>query len=176
MPEAATPATFHPLNDPAWALRKAIADIKLPPPQTVALSVFDSMHAGLWPGRPILNADEVAQRTFYYYGRAAMSAACEALASQRWLDARSFDAEGASRRLIKTDEFTFDRCSWCGIRPHAFHEHHFPVPRSAGGESTVRICGTCHVDFHFLVGNRFYSIGHRFETFLIARPFPKEVQ
>lgn len=167
--------TLHPPNDPAWALRKSIADLKLPLPQTVALSVFDSAQAGLWPSRPTLSAEEVAQRTFYYYGRTAMLQACDALVEARWLDSRDFDAVSASRQLITGNVYTFEQCSWCGCRPRAFHEHHFPVPRSAGGEATVRICGTCHVDFHFLVGQRFYSVAHRFEIFLIANPFPNEV-
>ena len=40
------------------------------------------------------------------------------------------------------------QCSWCGIFTHKIIEHHYPVPKSEGGDKTVKICGTCHAEFH----------------------------
>lgn len=41
-------------------------------------------------------------------------------------------------------------CEWCGKKVFSLNEHHFPIPKSKKGTDTVKICGTCHSDFHFI--------------------------
>lgn len=40
-------------------------------------------------------------------------------------------------------------CEWCKIRTTVLHEHHYPVPKSKGGDATVSICPNCHHEFHY---------------------------
>lgn len=41
-------------------------------------------------------------------------------------------------------------CEWCGDKSIVLQEHHYPVPKSAGGTETVSICPNCHYGFHYL--------------------------
>lgn len=41
-------------------------------------------------------------------------------------------------------------CEWCGAKTWAIHEHHYPLSRQEGGTSVVRICGSCHAEYHAL--------------------------
>lgn len=43
------------------------------------------------------------------------------------------------------------QCEWCNCLTGFLHNHHYPVPRSKGGEKTVTICPNCHSEFHLLV-------------------------
>ena len=42
------------------------------------------------------------------------------------------------------------QCQWCGINTSTLVNHHFPIPKSEGGESTVKICPNCHNEFHYM--------------------------
>lgn len=48
------------------------------------------------------------------------------------------------------DNEGFQICEWCGIKCHVLHDHHFPIPKREGGKDTVRICGTCHANYHYV--------------------------
>lgn len=41
-------------------------------------------------------------------------------------------------------------CEWCSRKTLLLHEHHFPISKLKGGTETVRICGTCHYEYHHL--------------------------
>lgn len=42
------------------------------------------------------------------------------------------------------------KCTWCKINTLALEEHHYPTPRTKGGENTVPICPNCHKEYHSL--------------------------
>ena len=45
-------------------------------------------------------------------------------------------------------------CEWCKEKVAVLQDHHYPIPRSKGGEEIVHICPNCHYTFHKLVGNK----------------------
>jgi hypothetical protein len=71
---------------------------------------------------------------------------------------QAVSAEKAIRVLTckdKSEDGQRSKCEWCGYLVFAIQEHHYPVPRCKGGTETVAICGTCHADFHWLVGSEY---------------------
>lgn len=52
----------------------------------------------------------------------------------------------------------WDHCEWCGGQSPALQRHHYPLPRSEGGKDTVKICGSCHAEFHFYESDPFYCL------------------
>ena len=50
------------------------------------------------------------------------------------------------------------QCEWCCCFTGYLHNHHYPVPRSKGGEETVAICPNCHSEFHHLVQLKGYKL------------------
>jgi hypothetical protein len=48
-------------------------------------------------------------------------------------------------------------CEWCGYKGPTMHRHHYPVKLSDGGGSVVRICPSCHCEFHHLTESIFYA-------------------
>ena len=56
-------------------------------------------------------------------------------------------------RMIKERDFKRcipKKCEWCGKETLIIHEHHFPLEKSLGGKETVKICPTCHYEYHLL--------------------------
>ena len=41
-----------------------------------------------------------------------------------------------------------DKCEWCGYTTYKLEKHHYPIPKSEGGNKTVKICSNCHSEFH----------------------------
>lgn len=41
------------------------------------------------------------------------------------------------------------KCNWCGVKTSVLHSHHYPIPKSEGGQETVDICPNCHHEFHY---------------------------
>ena len=50
------------------------------------------------------------------------------------------------------------QCEWCGCFTGFLHNHHYPIPKSKGGEETVSICPNCHSEFHLLVRLQAYKL------------------
>lgn len=46
-------------------------------------------------------------------------------------------------------------CEWCKKKTLILHEHHFPIPKFNGGTETVKICPTCHFEYHLLIGGNY---------------------
>lgn len=46
-------------------------------------------------------------------------------------------------------------CPWCNSKTLIPHEHHYPIPKHLGGTETVRVCPTCHFEYHFLYKSNF---------------------
>jgi hypothetical protein len=44
-------------------------------------------------------------------------------------------------------------CSWCHISVFILHQHHYPIPKSQGGQETVGICPNCHYNFHYALSH-----------------------
>jgi len=65
-------------------------------------------------------------------------------------------------------------CEWCQVNTLILERHHFPIARKDGGEETVKICGSCHAEFHHLCRNTsLYHLKSKFLTEL--KPlFPDE--
>lgn len=49
-------------------------------------------------------------------------------------------------------------CEWCGSSTIVLQSHHFPIPRSLGGQSAVQICPSCHYEYHHLVEQGFFKL------------------
>ena len=45
---------------------------------------------------------------------------------------------------------SINACNWCGSYCLNLIEHHFPISKHKGGKDIVKICGTCHNDFHYI--------------------------
>lgn len=41
-------------------------------------------------------------------------------------------------------------CEWCKGETYAIHEHHHPIKKCEGGTETIKICASCHCEFHHL--------------------------
>lgn len=46
-------------------------------------------------------------------------------------------------------------CPWCKGETIILHAHHFPIPRSEGGTETIRICASCHAEYHALTNDQY---------------------
>jgi hypothetical protein len=53
--------------------------------------------------------------------------------------------------------YKMNRCEWCESQSYILHKHHYPIPRSLGGEEVINICPNCHCEYHFLLDNTFYT-------------------
>jgi hypothetical protein len=42
------------------------------------------------------------------------------------------------------------RCEWCFSDTISIQEHHYPIQKSKGGDQIVKICPSCHCDYHYL--------------------------
>lgn len=42
-------------------------------------------------------------------------------------------------------------CEWCNKKTLILHNHHFPIPKGDGGTEIVKICPTCHFEYHLLI-------------------------
>lgn len=53
------------------------------------------------------------------------------------------------------------KCTWCGNTCSVLHKHHYPIPASKGGKTTVEICPNCHYTYHKLMEeiNAIHNIG-----------------
>lgn len=61
-------------------------------------------------------------------------------------------------RMIKERDFHNcipKRCEWCGKETLVIHDHHFPIPKAAGGKEVVKICPTCHFEYHLLISGNY---------------------
>ncbi|MBD2492179.1 hypothetical protein [Aulosira sp. FACHB-615] len=47
-------------------------------------------------------------------------------------------------------------CEWCKAKTLILDRHHYPVPKSKGGDKIVNICPNCHQEFHQLVRTASY--------------------
>lgn len=50
------------------------------------------------------------------------------------------------------------RCEWCRSLALRLHGHHYPVPKSMGGDKVVYICPNCHDEFHYLINRMRYQL------------------
>lgn len=50
------------------------------------------------------------------------------------------------------------KCDWCECNTFIIHEHHYPIEKQYGGKEIVRICPTCHQEFHYIAKS--YSINN----------------
>jgi hypothetical protein len=41
-------------------------------------------------------------------------------------------------------------CQWCNCKTILVHEHHYPIPKRLNGTETVKICPSCHYEYHHL--------------------------
>lgn len=39
-------------------------------------------------------------------------------------------------------------CSWCGVFTTVIHKHHYPIQKKYGGTKIVKICPSCHYQYH----------------------------
>lgn len=46
-------------------------------------------------------------------------------------------------------------CEWCNKETLVIHEHHFPIEKNNGGKETVKICPTCHSEYHLLINGNY---------------------
>ena len=49
-------------------------------------------------------------------------------------------------------------CEWCRKPSITLQDHHFPIPKSKGGEEVVRICPNCHYGYHYMESNRYEGL------------------
>ena len=47
------------------------------------------------------------------------------------------------------------KCEWCGKKVLVIHEHHYPVEKRNGGKDIVKICPSCHSEYHLLINGNY---------------------
>lgn len=63
-------------------------------------------------------------------------------------------SQGEVLEMIKNRKFNNcipKVCEWCNKKTLVIHEHHFPIEKRMGGTETVKICPTCHAEYHLLI-------------------------
>ena len=60
------------------------------------------------------------------------------------------DCEQA-KELVLQRKGQGEKCEWCGTKTFALQQHHYPIPRSKGGNKTVSICPNCHSEYHLIL-------------------------
>jgi len=63
-----------------------------------------------------------------------------------------------SDRHYNLNDFGACVCEWCQSRVLVIQDHHYPVPRGAGGVDTVKICPNCHAGYHYLKDSETFKI------------------
>lgn len=67
-------------------------------------------------------------------------------------------SQGEVVRMIKERDFHRcipKECEWCGKETLIIHDHHFPIPKADGGKEVVKICPTCHFEYHLLISGNY---------------------
>lgn len=87
----------------------------------------------------------------------------EELLSHKLINKFFFTEEKIISSLKTKTQISFDNpiyrtnsCAWCESQAYILHKHHYPIPRSLGGEEVIEICPNCHCEYHFLMDNTFY--------------------
>ena len=60
--------------------------------------------------------------------------------------------------IIKTRDFKNcipKICEWCNKKTLIIHEHHYPIEKNKGGKEVVKICPTCHFEYHLLINGNY---------------------
>ncbi|MBW4635734.1 MAG: hypothetical protein KME30_28805 [Iphinoe sp. HA4291-MV1] len=77
------------------------------------------------------------------------------LTSSGWLNQSKLSSKEAKELVCQKQPQCFVLgalvCEWCKARTLILDTHHYPIPKSEGGEKTVKICPNCHQEFHQLV-------------------------
>ena len=47
------------------------------------------------------------------------------------------------------------KCEWCDKKVLVIHEHHYPIEKINGGKEIVKICPTCHMEYHLLINGNY---------------------
>lgn len=60
-------------------------------------------------------------------------------------------------RNIVSNRQGINECAWCRNKCFVLHKHHFPIPKRLGGDKIIKICSTCHSDYHWLKENKWFT-------------------
>lgn len=63
----------------------------------------------------------------------------------------NYDPEKIKQKVISKNGNLV--CEWCNNKSYSLQDHHYPIPKKNGGKDTVKICGTCHSDYHSIQKN-----------------------
>lgn len=56
-----------------------------------------------------------------------------------------------AKKIVLQSKGQGEECEWCGERTYAIQRHHYPIPKSKGGDKTVGICPNCHSLYHLIL-------------------------
>jgi len=82
---------------------------------------------------------------------------------------RYFEAIGMAEKYFLSEEEIIDlilsktpqyvrggnKCQWCLGTTFILQEHHYPIPQCEGGDEVVKICPSCHCEYHHLKNLRY---------------------
>lgn len=52
--------------------------------------------------------------------------------------------------LKNVHEKLINYCEWCQCETLVLNDHHYPLSKKEGGKETVKICASCHYEYHYL--------------------------
>jgi len=91
------------------------------------------------------------------------------LHQDEWLTVDSRSAQEIKSLLCTKTPQVFElgslQCEWCKCSTIGLQEHHYPVPKSASGTATVKICANCHFEFHQLISVPQYKPSQKLTDF-----------
>lgn len=65
-------------------------------------------------------------------------------------------------------------CQWCESTTALLQQHHFPNTNAQGGTACVGICGSCHAEYHWLIGSTFFRPLPFLDQWIAAHPLSSD--
>ena len=160
-----TSCITHPKDDPFLLVRPWHLDAcRKHYPAAVCLAIFEMDARGLSSQRlPAHISAEVMQRHARgIYGHKAMMDGLLTLEDLNLVRSYKLSREDAQRICQGKHPQRLDDhlpvCAWCQATTFRLHDHHFPQTRAEGGQRCVAICGSCHAEYHWLIGAIFFHV------------------
>lgn len=104
---------------------------------------------------------EIAEHCLLFTSRSAIQDGLDVLVKEMLVSRTSYTGQDAVKILLEKKGQSVKGsgkvCGWCKGTTYALELHHYPIPQSEGGQTTVKICGSCHREYHYLTDNSFYS-------------------
>lgn len=176
-----TSCITHPAGDPLLLLRRWHV-LRYPEHHCAALclGVFELERRGLGyaPLPQYVSSQVIQQRLLGCYSHKVCLDGLLTLAHDGLLQSYKI-SQNEARQICQAKhpqsiEGAVVSCAWCGGRTWTLQQHHFPRTLAEGGETTVDICGSCHDEYHWLIGSILFRALPQLDALIDAHPLTAE--